>query len=167
MSKRRRTFGGRAGASRPIDKSLIFILKTGVNATQQQVDLITATTACTVLGIRWALNIQGDAGSLGTQHPYEWWIVKVNDRDGNANNTTRTDRANYYEPEQNVLAFGLGADNGDTSTSTTSMQANPVVTGNTKTMRKLRVGDRIQFVIRGIATQTVACRGIIQLFCKT
>ena len=71
MSKRRRTSGGRAAAPRPIDKTLRFILLDDVNATQQQNQLFIATTACTVLGIRWSLLIEEDAGTVGVPHDYE------------------------------------------------------------------------------------------------
>ncbi len=165
MSKRRRTFAGRAGAARPIDKDLIFIELNDVNATQQRTELFAATTACTILGIRWSLFVEGDAGSVGLDHDFEWIIVKRNDGEGNENNMNRTNAASFYQPEQDVLAFYVGTSHASAS-ATTGLSVESLQ-GTTKTMRKMKVGDRIIFSIRGMATETVRIRGVVQLFCKT
>ena len=166
MSKRRRVAGGGRAAARPIDKQLIFVLLEDINATQQTTTLFTATSPCTVMGIRWTGHVQGDAGTVGNKHDYEWAIVKVNDGDGAANNIDRTNGGKFYVPEQNVVAFGVGSDNAS-STSTTGMQVSPRWEGTTKSMRKYRVGDKLNFIIRGIAVDTVRCRFSVQFFCKS
>ena len=165
MSKRRRTFGGRSASTRPIDKDLIFIELNDVNATQQRTELFAATTAYTILGLRWSLFVEGDAGTVGLDHDWEWIIVKRNDGEGNENNMDRTNAASFYQPEQDVLAFIVGTSH-TSSTASTGVEP-PVINGFTKTMRKMKVGDRIIFAVRGIATETVRVRGIVQLFCKS
>ena len=168
MSKRRRTgVGFRVAATRPIDKSLIFVAKTAVASTQQETALITATTACTVVGLRWSIMFEGDAGTETNPHDYVWGIILVLDGDS-VNNAAQADAGAFFEPEQNLLVFGVGSSRMDASGSTSQVaEQNNRWDGHTKTMRKLRIGDRLLFFVKGIATETVRCRGVVQLFCKS
>lgn len=141
---------------RPIDKSLKFINKVGVAATQVSTTLIAATFPCTLTGLRWDISgIQdGGTGNCACQ----WALVIV--RDGLAQSTMATsDAASFYDPEQDVLTFGTGLiDNNNTSM---------IWTGATKTMRKMKGGDELIFIVSGVATNTTTLRGVIQFFCKT
>jgi len=162
-TKRRRTNGGsvavvQRSAKRPIDKSLVYVAKTNLGGSQVTTDLLTATFPCTVTGLRWSLGAIADAGSAETSA--NWAIVVV--RDGlSADTLSLTDGASFYNPEQNVLAFGTGAlgphDSGY------SYQ----FVGETKTMRKLMGGDKLVFVALGQATNTVTIKGCVQFFCKS
>ncbi len=161
MSKRPRTNqGGRTfqvSQKRPIDKQLIVVDKDTVDATQVSTTLITATFPCTITGLRWEISHDRSAGT-GTAN-FWWAIILV--KDGNSANTMAiSDASTFYEPEQNVLAFGLGAleDEGPDSM---------LSSGNTKTMRKLMGGDQLLFITRGIATNTTNVNGVIQFFCKS
>lgn len=142
---------------RPIDKSLVVVAKSAIDATQVTTDLITATFPCTITGLRW--NVAGDRAA-GTGTAQLWWAI-VLVKDGNSANTIAvSDAATFYEPEQNVLAFGMKAmeDEGpDTS----------FFEGSTKTMRKLMGGDKLIFIARGVATNTVNLNAIVQFFCKS
>ena len=164
-TKRRRVAGGGRAAPRPIDKLLAFVALNDVNATQQASTLFTATTPCTIMGIRWSGFIEGDAGTVGNKHDYQWAIVKVNDGDGAANSISRTEGATLYVPEQNVLAFGVGTDN-QSATSASGMNTK-LFEGSTKSMRKYRVGDKLNFICRSIATETVRAQLCVQIFCKS
>jgi len=166
MSKRRRGAGGfRVSAPRPIDKRIISIQKASVGATKATTKIITATTACTMVGLRWTFFVEGDGGTQGNAHDYSWAIVFHPDGE-NANNPDLTDAATFYAPEQNVLAYGIGSDSNITIG--TGQTTPPYLwQGTTKTMRKLRIGDEISFLIEGIATETVRCLGAVQLFCKS
>ncbi len=164
--KRRRGPVGRVAAPRPIDKSIISISQATVGATKVSTTLITATTACTLLGIRWSFYIQGDAGTEGNAHDYVWWISYIQDGE-NATNPNLADAASFLSPEQNVLAFGIGTSRVDAAGSSTDTPLNERWVGNTKTMRKLRIGDRVQFHVQGVATETVRCRGAVMFFCKS
>ena len=166
MSKRRRGTGGfRVTAPRPIDKRIISITKAAVGATKATTKIITATTACTVVGLRWNFFVVGDAGSQGTNHDYSWAIVFHPDGE-NANNPDLTDAATFYTPEQNVLAWGVGSSLSDGASVTSADLMDIHWEGTTKTMRKLRIGNKISFLIEGIATETVRVKGAVQLFCK-
>ena len=162
MSKRRRV-SSEFSAKRPIDKALTAISLDDITATQKSTVLLAPVSACTALGIRWSLFVQGDAGTVGVPHDFRWAIIRL--ADGfTANTINGTDAGSFYDPEQDVLAFGVG-------TSFTSATANvghdtPTWNGSTKSMRKLLVGDRIIFICKGEATNTVKVRGVIQLFCK-
>ena len=164
MSKRRRVSVSGRTSKRPIDKSLVFILLNDVNATQQTAALSVGKTPCTIQGIRWSMLIEGDAGTVGNDHDYAWAIILV--RDGFTANTiaNTANLAALYEPEQDVVAFGVGTSHSSSSATTGTVDANWA--GKTKSMRKLKVGDVMQFAIRGIATETVRVRGCIQLFCQ-
>lgn len=141
---------------RNIDKILKVVKKTGFT-TQTGTVLATATFPCTITGLRWNLAFSGEATNLSIHH---WAIIIV--RDGNAANTIATsDAADFYQPEQNVLAFGVGMMAG------LSAAAGPFTIpyiGSTKTMRKLLLGDRIDFIV--VANQATNLNGIVQMFCK-
>ncbi len=84
--------------------------------------------------------------------------------DGEAANTPGfSDGADFYTPEQNVLAFGMfkltkaGGGEGVTRDGE----------GATKTMRKLKSGDRLQFISFCDQAAAVEIHGIIQFFCKS
>ena len=164
MSKRRRTSAGFA-AARPIDKQLISISLDDITATQKSTVLLAPSSACTVLEIRWSLYVEGDAGSVGSEHDYRWAIIQL--LDGQTANTIQgTDAGPFYEPEQHCLAFGVRT-NRLSSSATTGMTEPHIWNGKTKSMRKLRVGDRVIFICKGVATETSRVRGAVQLFCKS
>ena len=165
MSKRRRVSAGRVrGGARPIDKQLTFINLNDIDATTSSTLLFVAAAPCTLLGIRWSLTIEGDAGTVGNPHDFRWIIVKLDDGD-NINALNAANQADFYTPEQDVMAFGFGSSR-TSSTASTGMNS-PTIEGATKTMRKLRIGDGVHFAIRGAATDTVRAIGIIQSFCKS
>ena len=158
MSKRRRTSSG-FSTKRPIDKVLVFITDDGIGLTQVSTTLLTAATACTMVGLRWSMASFKDGGTGGNVSNFEWAIVLV--EDGNtANNLGVGNGGSYYDPKQNVLAFGV-------SPNLQNTQPPLHITGNTKTMRKLRIGDTIRLITKGQNTETSGVRGIIQLFCKS
>ncbi len=146
------------GSRRPVDKLLIGILKTGVDATQVVITLTTVTFPCTIVGLRWDMGVTCDGGTA--PGVFNWVIVVI--KDGNVvGNLQASDGNDFYTPEQNVMAFGSSkisrADQGGTR----------VWSGNTKTMRKMMGGDILQFVCQGSATTTTTVQGCIQFFCKT
>lgn len=144
------------GGKRPIDKLLINISKDGLANSQTQTILTTATFPCTVVGLRWDIVMAQDAGTGNAF--VKWAIVVV--RDGNAASTLATsDGSDTYTPEQDVMTYGQVAIDNNTEAYRNS--------GTTKTMRKLMGGDLLIFIALGSATNTVAVRGVVQLFCKT
>ena len=158
MSKRRRTSSG-FSTKRPIDKQLISLNVDGLTATENETTLLTPPSACTVVGLRWDMSVHADAGVSGTLGNFAWAIVKVDD--GNAaNGLTLSSGSSFYTPEQDVLAFGQAP-----QVSTAGPPQH--ISGNTKTMRKMRLGDTIIFVAKGQATNTTSIRGVVQLFCKS
>lgn len=143
---------------RPIDKSIINVLKQGTSA-QQSTDLVVATYPCTVTGLRWQLSAATDASNNCS---FSWAIVLL--KDGNsANAIASSDGSTFYEPEQNVLAFGY-CDCLDKDAA-----AGPGIhnfDGTTKTMRKLMGGDKIVMLVK-MSTSAGSFAGPIQFFCKT
>ncbi len=144
-------------ARRPIDKSLVNVVLASLAATQANTELIAATFPCTITGMRWDLTAiqSGGTGSSNGK-----WAIVVN-RDGLALSTmSLTTGGTLYEPEEDVLAFGSWI-----------MDNNPPEgrswVGSTKTMRKLKLGDRLQFIAKGVATELTDILGTIQFFCKS
>lgn len=160
-SKRRRTATVDRRAKRPIDKQLKVVTATALNATQDSVDLYTTTFPSTVTGLRWVLNFERDAGTNGSLATMGWAIIIL--PGGGTQGTLAIANTNdLYQPEQHVLAFGSGIDS----------QFNVggpglMFSGSTKSMRKLKAGDKLQFVAKGVATETFAYHGTIQFFLKS
>ena len=141
---------------RPIDKNLIFVRKAAVDATQVAEVLLTATFPCTITGLRWGMSVLQAAGT--SQCEGSWAIVV--EREGNVVDTLAiTDSTSFYDPEQNVLAFGVWLIENNSETKQFE--------GSTKTMRKMQTGDTLQLLVKGVATETSTIRGVIQFFCMT
>lgn len=142
-------------ARRPIDKQLIVANHAALGSSQQSTTLFTVTHACTLTGIRWDGIAYQDAGTGAAYGA--WAIVKVEDG-YSANTLAFSDQASLYEPEQNVLAYGFfGNDN--------NVQTNHI-SGSTKTMRKMKAGDLLVFVSKGLAVNTQQVVMGVQFFCK-
>ncbi len=149
-------FGTTPHTKRPIDKQLKTVFHSATDATQEEVVLFTATFPCTVVGLRWSINQTQDGGTGKMQ---AWWAIVIV-RDGESAGTLGTAVGDdTYTPEQNCLVFGASLINNNTDTSRN--------VGSTKTMRKFMGGDRLIFIVRGIATETTMSQGVIQFFCKT
>ncbi len=159
-TKRRRGAQGarvaRVSAARPIDKLLVAISKDAVAGTQVSSVLYTATFPATITGLRWSLSFLQDAGTA--EGEIYWALIVV--RDGLSASTIATsDTAAFYEPEQDVLAFGVTMYDNNTESK--------IMEGATKTMRKLKGGDQLVFISKGVATDTAAVRGVVQFFAKS
>lgn len=145
-------------AKRSIDKVMISVSHGGIDGTQVQTQLISATFPCTVTGIRWNLAFTQSAGT--GQSEATWAIVLVKEGQ-TADAMVRTNGVQFYNPEQNCLVFGTELiHNGLTHGITKKAE------GTTKTMRKLMIGDDILFIFRGTTTDTAGVEGVIQFFCK-
>lgn len=86
-----------------------------------------------------------------------WALILV--KDGNIVSTMSTsDAASFYEPEQNVLAFGVS-----------DIGVLDQVTWNdkTKTMRKVMAGDQVQLIAISDSAANTRLKGVVQFFCKT
>ena len=151
-----RTFAGR----RPVDKAIIVVAKPTLSNSQASTDLVTATFPCTVVGLRWSFTAQ-DAGN--SDNGIFWAIVIL--RDGETADTlTTSDAGTLYNPEQNVLTWGVSS---VLAQNTTTGPAQVRWDGDTKTMRKLMGGDKLVFIAITTAAANVNLRGCVQFFCKT
>ncbi len=160
MSKRRRVGPNVVRAARrPIDKSLINIVLSSVVGSQQTVELQpTAPFPSTLTGLRWSLTCLNDAGTAETN--LHWAIVFV-PQGTTASTLSKSNEATLYSPEQNVLSFGV-------CSSLTSVGSQAIsFEGSTKTMRKFKVGDTLDFICLGVATNAWDVRGVVQFFMKT
>ena len=144
------------GSRRPVDKQLVVVNKSNVDATQVNTTLVTVTFPCTIVGIRWDLSVFQQAGTGNTLCA---WCINVLRDGGTQKVMSLTDGATFFAPESDCLAYGTGGiDN-----NITGLHYN----GSTKTMRKMMGGDKLIFSALGIATNTSTFIGTIQFFCKT
>ncbi len=160
--KRRRTAVNVVRAARrPISKSLIIIKQAGIAAAQVSTELFVTTFPATMVGLRWSLSAFESAGGTGATQ-LQWAIVIS--RDGNTANTMSTGDGNtFYNPEADVLAFGCANSLKHTDAGYTS---NHVWNGETKTMRKLKTGDRLDLIAISEAVQVWDMFGCVQFFVK-
>ena len=159
MPKRRRTVGG-FSTKRPIDKKITVVLHDAVPNSQVNTTIFTATSACTMVGLRWRFNFTTDVNTAIAAR-IRWVIVLL--EDGDTLDTIGTaNAADFYTPEQNCLAWGVSVVRHTVNVSDWFSE----VDGSTKTMRKMRTGDAIVAVFKGDNTQTTDVLGGVQLFCK-
>ncbi len=163
MSKRARGNNGRAiipRASRPIDKKLVYIQQTLSSAAQTSTTLLTATFPCTVVGLRWNFSA---VHALATGDGYGAWAIVIV-RDGvTASTMSQSNAADFYTPEQDVLAFGVFQLRDSDVGSGPSIYD---ISGSTKTMRKLMGGDTLQLLGISGTVNAQSIRGVVQYFCK-
>ncbi len=143
-----------ARARRPVDK-VILVVGLALNATDDSTVIHTATYPATMTGLRWDFNFL-QSGGTGVAS-YVWAIIYL--RDGETiDNLTFANGASLYSPEQNCLVWAFGSIDNNTETKQDR--------GSTKTMRKMMVGDQIVVAALGVATNTTAMTGGVQLFLK-
>ena len=153
--KRARTMVSR----RPIDKQLLYITHSVTNS-QVSTDLLSSTSACTATGLRWDLDVRALTSTANNR--MVWAIIYSPDGSTDDQLELTTDGNSFYQPEQNVLAFGVFTG----STDSQGQDDRIHFTGSTKTMRKLKKGDAIKFISHGFATGFGNLNGVIQIFCK-
>ncbi len=146
---------------RPISKNLITVLHDGVAGVQLLATLFTSTFPVTITGLRWSFKWARELG--GARIHMGWAIVIVPDGT-QVNPIALANGANFYAPEQFVLAFGthlVGLDRN-------SAVAGHSEVGSTKTMRKLQRGDQLVLVVDtdGSAVDTMDFFGVVQFFDK-
>ena len=114
-----------------------------------------------MVGLRWSLSVRSVIATGDSI--VSWALVIV--KDGEAANTpSQSNGADFYTPEQNVMAFGVAQvrDNDAGSGPVTI-----VFEGTTKTMRKLNQGDLLQFISISNVANSASLNGVIQFFCKS
>lgn len=165
MKRRRVSVSGpslvvRGGSKRPIEKNLISVSQTSTT-TATLSTLKTTTFPGTVVGLRWSINVDSN---VTTADPLcVWAIVRIPDGES-VKTPAISDGSNFYQPEENVLAFGSArVVDADNTNGPNVMQFD----GSTKTMRKLKQGDVLGFVTLNSVASGCTVRGIIQFFFKT
>lgn len=160
MKRQRVSTTGAYRTKRPIDKSLVAISKT-VNTTQSETTLVTATFPCTITGLRWEVSA---VNTYATASNSLYWAIVLM-KDGEAAQTIATsDGSSLYQPEQNVLVWGVDFLAEDSAT--VGQPRRGRFEGSSKTMRKLMAGDQLKLIMLAGAA-SVGLRGCVQFFCKT
>jgi len=157
----KRARGGAAvgRVARPIDKELKFVNQTATTSVTSTT-LKTTTFPGTVVGMRWSLAAQS---ATSADSVLAWAVVVIPDGEA-ANTPAISDGADFYTPEQNVMAFGVMrlVGNGETGGN-----MNVMFEGTTKTMRKLKQGDVLACITLSDVANGVFLDGVIQFFFKT
>ena len=143
---------------RPIDKQIINTAL-AIAATQVGTLLHTAAFPGTITGLMVDLTFIQDAGT--SPGAFAWLIVLVKEGQ-TASTISLTNGGTLYQPEQNVMMWGRGTHNRATNDNVPR-----VYTQRSKTMRKMQVGDRLDFICIGEATNTTLLNGAVQFFIKT
>ncbi len=158
MFKRRQTTAFIPRPSRNVEKIITSINQPDVDITQQATTLYTTTFPATVTGLRWSFCLSAGPSATATGCLY-WMIIILRDEDlvniigGGDGNPT-------YQPEQNVLAFGMA-----TVHSTPAATAQFIIDGKSKTSRKMKSGDKVIFIMRTGSTNSHAdLSGMVQMF---
>jgi len=160
MGSRKRTrtnFSRRA--TRPIDKEIIGI-NTLVNSTVGVLSLRTATFPGTVVGLRWNFTVR-NVSQVADQF-VRWAIVLLKEGEVQGNLSSGNGGA-FYQPEQNVMAFGSVT----VLSATSASDRVYIFISSTKSMRKMMGGDQIVFLFQGTNDGASDCQGQIQHFYKT
>ncbi len=141
---------------RNVNKEIIVIRKSSIQATQLVTNLVIATFPFTFTGLRWNFAVHQNAGT--GEGLFSWCIAYVPDGE-TIDVMSRTDASGFYTPEQNCLVWGFGViDNNSNGL---------LIEGTTKTMRKMMTGDALIFAILGTgATNVLDLTGAIQFFQK-
>lgn len=147
---------------RPIDKNLISA-RIDESSDQESRAIYTATFPATMTGLRWNGAIMMTNANSGSPAQELDWAIVIN-RQGLVPDTMEFPAipgvATWYQPEQNVLAFGKELVNFETGSYK--------IQGETKTMRKLQGGDQLMLLTRwGTAAFTARFAMIIQFFMKS
>jgi len=161
-NKRQRSNSGTAvqrRAKRPIDKHFANISTAALGAAQSStVVLASMTYPGTITGLRWDVNFQRNAGANAAAE-YKWAIVLL-PQNTTASTLTQTASSSLYDPEQNVLVYGAGI--------SWNIGDPPMkFTGETSTMRKLKTGDQIVFLMIGTNANTHLVSGTTMFFVKS
>lgn len=163
--KRRRTDTGfvtvQRATKRPIDKELKTMAQTSVTTSVSSTTLKTTTFPGTVVGLRWDLSAMN---IITTDSPMIAWAIVVIPDGEAANTPALSDGADFYTPEQNVLAFGTAL-LADVDAGAGNIQQH--FNGSTKAMRKLKQGDVLSLVAISSVANSVSLRGVVQFFFKT
>jgi len=161
---------------RPIDKNIISVAtQLDISAASTTVQGTPVTLAPqggggmtfpgTFTGLQWALDfITSSTAPTVLVAQYAWAIVRL--RQGNSiQNIDLTSGNNFYTPEQDIIACGMGLSQPGTNSTH--------IEGKTKSMRKLMAGDKVQFRFTAIGSAVVVagltafCAGEIQFFYRT
>ncbi len=162
MSKRRRTTGNIVRAARrPIDKEIKVVLQTATSAAQTSTTLKTTTFPCTVVGIRWNVSILQQVTTADSR--VVWAIVVIPDGQS-ASTMAISNAADFYQPEQNVITWGIATlRDSDVGSGPSIIR----VEGFTKTMRKLAGGDVLAFIGLSSVVDSSQIFAVVQFFCKS
>ncbi len=107
------------------------------DATQQNKTLMTAVCPTTVFGLRWTIGIRNSEAAAATL--VHWVIAKV--PDGQTISTMLVaDGADFYQPEQNVMAFGVVRCGFEASSNAPNVF---LLEGSIKTKRNFKIGDSL------------------------
>lgn len=164
-SRRKRPRLGPGGPSmvrarRPIDKELKTVLQSITNSATTTT-LKTVTFPGTVVGLRWNLSF---VNIITTTDPVVAWAIVLIQDGESANTPSLSDGADFYTPEQNVLAHGitfLADKDATTGPSVVNFE------GSTRAMRKMKQGDVLQLVGMGNTANCATLMGVVQFFFKT
>ncbi len=143
---------------RPITKAVQNINVSAAAGVQVSTILLTCAVPYTITGIRWDISLENTSGAANSQ--MQWALIFVSQ--GNTANAMGTGHLTiFYQPEKELLVWGHGIAH-------LAAQAQAIITwrGDTKTMRKFQIGDKLELLMVGV-DGTWLGKGAVQYFRKT
>ena len=150
------------GPKRQVEKIQKLIALTPVGTAQEDLLLYTVVDPVTVGGFIWGINTSAVVDPASGPALVTWAIIVS--REGITVGTLGIGNgSDVYTPGENVIVGGM-FNVGDIALGTSVSHEH---SGKTKTMRKLKGGDTVHFIARGVvATQQVTASGVITFFAK-
>ncbi len=128
--------------------------------TQVSTTVLTTTFPCTLSAVKYSIGVFNNAAA--SSRVFRWALVFV--ADGNSANTISfVDAADFYTPEQHIIAFGSA------NLSETGGDGAPTAHWNRSlsTRVNMRTGDLILFLCAAESGTDLFVDGTVQLLCKT
>ena len=155
---KKRSYSKAYPKARHVDKKLLLSSGALTINTQANTVLFTPTVACTLKGLRVNGAVEGVSGGGGGAVNISWAVLVV--KEGYVPNSINTGSSgDFYIPEQDVWAWGVGKASQDATVSDTWIYQFDI---SPKTSRKMEEGDRLYMSI--IATDNANATINTQVF---
>lgn len=161
-SRQKRTFvGNHNHHRRNIEKVQINLNRSTTGVTQTVGLLFNSSVPVTITGLHWDLAFSTLTGPASGNTTGRWALV-ISRESLTASTMSTSDLSIPYIPEENAMIVGIF----DAGVPSGARPSDHFV-GSTKTQRKLKCGDSLNFLMKGdSADQVAVCMGVITFFTK-
>lgn len=159
--KRARHFGPAFRVKRQVEKVLKAVNLSLTGAVQGDTPLFTATDPVTLTGLHWSVNADRATDATVAGGKGGVWAIIISRQGIAVTSLNGTNGADVYTPEEQCIVAS------NYSTSPIAQGQYQWVSGSTKSMRKLKCGDTVHFIAKGLdADGDVNIGAVITFFTK-